>query len=62
MQSNNYDCGIYCIGFAEYTLKEIVNGLDEQKTELRLDRMSTNYKYLLGNSGLARERYRRVLE
>jgi Ulp1 family protease len=26
-QSNNWDCGIFTIGFAEYILKEIVNEL-----------------------------------
>ena len=61
LQTNNYDCGIFTVGFAEYILKEIEGELEENR-EIRLDRLKSDYKYLLGNSTMARERYRRMVE
>lgn len=60
-QNNSYDCGIFTVGFAEYVLKELVCQLDEGGP-LHLDRLATQFKYLLGNSGMARDRYRGMLE
>lgn len=60
-QSNGYDCGVFVIGFSEYMLLEIVEELEEEQP-LRLNQLCGKYKYLLSNSTLARERYRKMLE
>jgi Ulp1 family protease len=61
-QSNGFDCGIYTVGYAEYILKEIVNGLEENSSSLSFDSFNSKYKYLLANSTHSRERYREMLE
>lgn len=60
-QNNNYDCGIYTLAFGEYALLEILNELQD-RSSLQLDRLTTQYRYLIGNSTQARDRYRCMVE
>jgi hypothetical protein len=43
-------------------LREIVEAVEEDQSMARLDRLSSDYRYLLGNSSLARDRYRGMIE